>query len=193
MTDETLRCPKCWLADRVQKVATVYASDPPAGRTDIIGSSQLPLKQMLEPPPRPRKPRPPGLLVVLAAAALLIGGISLVVGLSDKSSELGTPNYGTVAAMGRAFTLAGVFALAVCAVILVFVIVAFRRSRQRFNRQSTTWERKMEVWNRLCYCSRDNGVFLPGQGEFVPPEQIRDLLSRPVGRKKATPQVYLRH
>lgn len=193
MTDQTLRCPKCWLADRVQKVNALYASGPSIGRPDITNSSQPPLKQMLEPPPRPKQPRPPGVLVGLAAAALLIGGISLIVGLSDKSSELGTPDYGTVAAMGRAFTLAGIFALAVCAVIAVFIIVAYRRSRQRFTRQLTIWERKVEVWNRLCYCSRDNGVFLPGQGEFVPPEQTRDLLSRPVGRKKATTQVYLRH
>lgn len=191
MADQTSRCPKCWLTDRVQKVTSVYASGPSTGRTDIKGDSRSLLNQTLKPPPRPRKPRAPGVLVGLAVAALLIGGISLTIGLWDKSSEFGTPDYGTVAAMGRAFTVAGVFALAVWAVIVVFIIVAYRGSRRRFSRQFTQWERRMEVWSRLCYCSRDNGVFLPGQSEFLPPEKLHVFLSRPAGQT-ATTQAHLR-
>jgi hypothetical protein len=192
MADQTLRCPKCWLADRVHKVASVYASGPSTGRTAINGDSQSLLKQKLEPPPPPKKPRAPGVLIGLAVTALLIGGVSLTIGLWDKSSELDMPDYGAVTAMGRASTVAGVFALAVCAVIVVFIIVAYRRSRRRYTRQFTLWERRMGVWNRLCYCSRDNGVFLPGQGDFLPPEQLHLFFSRPAGQRGTT-QTYLRH
>jgi len=184
MADQTVRCPKCWLDDRVRKVASVYASGPAAGPTGLKGAGQSPLSQKLEPPPRPKRPSAPGVLVALAVAALLIGGVSLTFGLWDKSSEAGMPGYGAVVAAGRALTIAGVFVLAVGAFVVVLVILAYRRDRRRFTRQLRQWERKMGIWNRLCYCSRDNGVFLPGERDILPPEMLRVFLSGSAARQR---------
>jgi hypothetical protein len=192
MAEETLRCPKCWLSDRVHKVSSVYAPGSATGQTDLKGAGQALLNQRLEPPPRPRKPRVPGLLVALAAVALLVGGINLTIGLRGSSSQLGVPDFAVVAAAGRVFVVAGVFALAVCAFLVVSVILAYRRNHRRFTQEFIQWERRMDVWNRLCYCARDDGVFLPGHREFLKPKQLHAFLSRSVGQA-ATTQAHLRH
>jgi len=179
MADQTLHCPKCWLTDRVHRLPSLYASGPSTGRTDVNIAGQPPLNRRLAPPPRPAKPRVSGVPVALAAVALLVGGVSLTIGLWDKSSQLGTPEYGAIVAAGRALVLAGILALAVAAFFVTSVIPGYLRNRRRFRLELSRWERKMEVWNRLCYCTRDQVLFLPGNRESLRPEQLHALLSRP--------------
>lgn len=179
MADEALRCPKCWLADRVQRLPSVYASGAPTGRTDVNIAGQPTLDRRLAPPPRPTAPRVPGVPVVIAAVALIVGGVSLTIGLWDKSSQLGTPEYGAVVAMGRAFVLAGIFALVVGVSFVISVIPGHLRNRGRFRQELSRWDRKMEVWNRLCYCTRDQVLFMPGSRQSLRPGQLHAFLSRP--------------
>ena len=179
MADETLRCPKCWLADRVQRLSSVYASGVSTGRIDVNGAGQPPPDKRLAPPPRPKAPRLPGVPVLIGAVALLVGGVSLTFGLWDKSSLLGPPEDGTIVAMGRAFVLAGILALAVGTSFVISVIPGYLRNRGRFRQELSRWERKMEVWNRLCYCTRDQVLFMPGSRQSLRPGQLHALLSRP--------------
>jgi len=59
-----------------------------------------------------------------------------------------------------------------------------RRKRQ-YDEERTKWEAAMQVWNqamhrwhRLYYCSRCDGVFIPGEGMFTPIEEMHSALTR---------------
>lgn len=53
-----------------------------------------------------------------------------------------------------------------------------KKRREEAEAEKPQWERAMKRWNKLYYCMRDNGVFIPDEGEFVPVEQMEAHLIR---------------
>lgn len=74
----------------------------------------------------------------------------------------------------------GLLAVALGAVLWLLPITISRKQlrseKQRCEVQRPSWQRAMNRWERLYYCARDDGVFIPGETPFVPIEKIQELL-----------------
>jgi hypothetical protein len=68
-----------------------------------------------------------------------------------------------------ALGLAGLFLLGLPWFIGRFV-------NQSYQRQASQWQKAMDKWNNLYYCSQCAGVFLEGQVRLVPLEQMRAFI-----------------
>ena len=56
------------------------------------------------------------------------------------------------------------------------IIAKFEREKDSQRQSQARNQRGIKTWMRLYYCDRDQGVFLPGQGELIPPEQMMGYL-----------------
>lgn len=69
------------------------------------------------------------------------------------------------------------FSLAVIGAITVLTPwLVWRYVNQSYQKQMAQWQKAMDKWNKLYYCSADAGVFLEGQNRLVPLEQMRSFL-----------------
>jgi hypothetical protein len=71
----------------------------------------------------------------------------------------------------------GVQALTSGIVLIVVVagVVPIRAAAQKkYNEQHAAWSYDMDVWNKLYYCQRDDGVFLPGY-PLVPAHDVEKV------------------
>lgn len=62
------------------------------------------------------------------------------------------------------------------------------RGDQEAQKHYPEWDRAMENWNRLLYCSRDNVVFDPQTGQVVSEQALASLLSTEVEKEKQVSQ-----
>ena len=56
------------------------------------------------------------------------------------------------------------------------IIEKFERQKEGQRESQARIERGIKTWMKLYYCDRDQGVFLPGQDELVPPDQMMNFL-----------------
>jgi hypothetical protein len=56
------------------------------------------------------------------------------------------------------------------------IIGKFEREQDSQRQSQARIERGIKTWMKLYYCDRDEGVFLPGKEELVPPEQMMAYL-----------------
>lgn len=61
-------------------------------------------------------------------------------------------------------------------VILAGALVVYSNRKQRFDEEMPQWQRLMRMWNRLYYCSRCDGVFIPGKTLLVPSDLMGGFL-----------------
>ena len=52
----------------------------------------------------------------------------------------------------------------------------YKEEHDEWSAAVAEWERAMERWNRLYYCSRCDGVFIPGEGILTPVEELEEAL-----------------
>lgn len=109
------------------------------------------------------KPTSPGLPWWLWAAGVLALGGGIAVWVKD-GYEYFVNSSGAVGAM-----FSGIIIL-----IGAFAIYSWRK--QGFDREMPRWQRMMRLWNRLFYCARCDGVFVPGLTQLVPADSISKFL-----------------
>ena len=189
----TPACPACGLSDRVEKVSTIYMDAIGAGRLPTVRQgdpedskssrlTSLPEKELrslvrrLAPPSSGRKSmarmiHPDQMILSFSVMILLFVLIML-----RNQPQLLLPVGGIL--------------------ILFYVLYLIRRPAviQRFEREITSFtdeHRRVEaavgVWMKLYYCGRDDGVFLPGEEELIPLDNMASFLS-----KRGTPPLSVR-
>ncbi len=148
-------CPKCGQSDQVQPVPFVYTAG----------------KIQLAPPAPPRTEAPWETWAIVTTAIL--------------SAMLLCSLYGTLTALPYQyllpltlfFGLPGVLAIA----IFLLIVIASQLKRMRSQRidarrKQAEWHKALERWQRLLYCHRDDGVFLPPDSAFESVAWMKSLL-----------------
>lgn len=204
---ESGSCPKCGKGDAVRKVSAVVNAGVSSGSysghvwTDegfdsvsLTGRTQTTTSRLLSPPKEPSSVTwlgriltgwglgfllfiGGGCLCVLVPSLLLVGP-SLLAELAAEPVDYGA--YGVAG-------LATVPFLLIIPLLSVFVQGALpllvgnrmRRSKQRkYPIEKERWERAVARWQRLYYCFRDDGVFIPGETPFMPIDSMQEFLYR---------------
>lgn len=157
-------CPQCGQNDQVRRVSDLVRDEP-----------ESPLAQKLA---APRSPQP--VAVIGCATSFFVTMISL------SAAILATGLADLTATAPRTSLLFGVRDTSVFTGIITFLFVfvgvhamfVWRQARasRYFRRAFTAWHRASERWQQLSYCSRCDGVFLPGQASLTPVDQVQMLL-----------------
>lgn len=173
------RCPICRRNDRVEKVSAIALRETqllqgtqivmtPRGKqivpTQMVATSIL--SQQLQPPKRPRLEHASSR--ILLVYIIFVGGFNVLL-IAALMSSRDTYSY----------ICSGILIPLVC---MGGFLVSRLDKRQREKRKAsnaeklTKWERAMNRWQKLYYCSRDDVVFLPGEERAVPPSRMSELL-----------------
>ena len=195
-------CPRCGQLDAVRKVSSIVTEGVSVGQYQSVAPVQwqgktyyLPaqrdvsfstvLAQRLAPPRQPQKPK---IRSSFVSSIIMMGLIvpscfvmALVLGLIE--SALGIRDFASTGP-GICLFLVGTV---VVATLLVLAIPPTRsmltRERQdnmqrleKYNLRVRKWPQAVDRWQQLHYCGRCDGVFIPGQGRFVPIEQMESFL-----------------
>ena len=178
-------CPLCKQADRVEKVSTIYMTGigidrlpPTAGSQPERRASNLELKgipasslkalsRKLAPPSSrarvPTRPLHPDLVVLVFS---LIAPVFLYGILTSQPGVL----------LPALAILAGFYGLYFLK--RKQLIAKFERQQTARNAADERVKRGIERWMKLYYCIRDDGVFERGSGELVPVDQMAGYLLR---------------
>ena len=180
---ESSSCPKCDKGDLVRKVSTVHRAGLSSGfysghvwtdegldSVSLSGHTQTALSRLFNPPKEPRSRTWGGI-------ALVAFGLWCLAALSPLFC------YGLFSLFVR-FELAGLALVAVAVLIgLLYVFLPLwfglrkvNSKRLRFPVEKARWERAKHRWERLYYCARDDGVFIPGETPFIPIGRIQEFL-----------------
>jgi hypothetical protein len=167
-----INCPVCGLSDQVEKVSTIYMSgiadkrSPEIGQATNISRQKLrSLSRLLAPPSSgkssPVRPVHPDIVLVVFSCVLPF----FLYGIWQQQPGVLVP---------ALLVLAGLYGL------YFFkrnaIIAKFMREQDSQRQSQVRIERGIKTWMKLYYCERDEGVFLPGQDELVPPEQVMGYL-----------------
>lgn len=180
-----LVCPHCHQLDQVQKVSAIVAAGTstttklgptigvgvPFGPTGgaaplVVGitslhetTQSLLSQRLMLPPPNPRAYLHRTLYATILLGLLATGG-TLLRRMIDFSFD------------GDLHLLIGVLAAWALALVLVGVGQQLRAGKER-----PTWRTAYTTWQKLYYCLRCDGVFLPeASSSFIPIEQMRATL-----------------
>jgi hypothetical protein len=112
-------------------------------------------------------------------AGTFVGILAMLTGLDVANRQAGVAD-------------AGIFsAILVFMVVFVGVYSAFvwrqARADRLLRRQVIGWHQVRDRWEQLVYCSRCDGVFLPGQARLVPADQMHSWLRQEAQRPVNTP------
>ncbi len=177
-------CPLCGASDQVEKVSTIYLEGikggpsvyaklstdkhPPATLAGLgkISSQELyNLSRQLAPPSSGKstqtRPVHPDTVVIAFSLVLPI----FLIGILNQQ---------------RGFLIPSLILLA-CAYGLYFykrkaVIAKFEREKTAKREEQARIEKGIKSWMKLYYCARDGGVFLPGERELIPLNQMNSFL-----------------
>jgi hypothetical protein len=192
---EPERCPKRGKVDRAQKASSVHTSGISRGYYDgYCGHSRMDLSWLLAPSAQPRRTSWLGRLLFLlgglclagtGSAAACIGLFALCIvswGIGDSAAHPKT----LMVALLRSALAAGVLFGAPVLLLLfllsigVALLVAGRKLMQwqtrQFLMEKPAWENAVRRWQRMYYCARDDGVFIPGEASFMPIDKVQELL-----------------
>ena len=168
----SIACPVCGLSDQVEKVSTIYLSgiadkrSPDIGRAVTISRQKLrSLSRLLAPPSSgkstPVRPVHPDTVLIVFSCVLPI----FLYGIWQQQPGMLIP---------ALLVLAGLYGL------YFFkrpsIIAKFEHEQNNQRQSQARIERGIKTWMKLYYCDRDEGVFLPGQDELIPPEQVLGYL-----------------
>jgi DNA-directed RNA polymerase subunit RPC12/RpoP len=120
-----------------------------------------------------------GCLCVVAPNLLLVGPSVLPELLAELSIE--PADYGAYGTAGLAslpcFIIIPLLNVFLWGVIPLLVGNRMRRSKRReYPIEKERWERAVGRWQRLYYCFRDDGVFIPGETPFIPIDTMQEFL-----------------
>ena len=190
-------CPRCGRLDAVRKVTSIVSEGVSTGQYQSVAPVQwqgktyyLPvqrevvsstvLAQRLMPPRIPEKWNPSILLFVVPfiggvvffwIAKLVINGMLIpLVGIDTAVKVVQS----TDPVVGGCIALS-VFLFG-CALTFVLFMPYVNSQTKKGELLRSIAQRAMQKWMSLYYCSRDDGVFIPGQGRFVPIGQMQSFL-----------------
>ena len=177
-----LCCSRCQQADVVQKVSGVVQSgssetqatygDAFGHTRTVVGQSSTALAKMLAAPklryaPPNSKERTKTILMALLGVALLfmcVAGICALPFFEMDSDQFISERLKAGWMAVACVTAAGTVAL---------WVMAFRHSNHIKEKYGLP---AFARWDQLYYCSRCNGVFVPGYARFIPAEQVQQSL-----------------
>jgi hypothetical protein len=132
--------------------------------TDAKGTQQSLLSQRLSPPVKD-KVYGPSLFPLLLAAFLILASATQL-----RSRPL----------LAVACAVAGVGTIAL-------YVWYHRRAQSESRTADAVWKSRIAVWDRLYYCYRDDCVFDPDQGEFVPVADAQKYIALKVMARDTSP------
>jgi hypothetical protein len=165
---DALACPTCHRSDQVAKVSVLVSAGT---ATTVIGQgfythSRTDLSARLSLPPEPTLDLSVEVFATLVWEFGIFCAVALVVGLSqmgpNSSANTNSP----------ATTLLVIGGIA-CLVITAWVFIG---KRARHQKDHAAWVQHEAAWQKLYYCARDDGVFVPGQPRLTPVEKMATLL-----------------
>ena len=159
-------CPVCHKADKVKKLETAYNEG----------------LERFAPPPLPGKTVS---VVRYMVSSMLLVGIFIFFILVLVGSE----SFGQGFSFVELALVVGATASIVAA--LVLSIIAFTkvgRGDQEASKHYADWDRAMERYKRLRYCSRDNVIFDPQTQRIVSEEELASLMSTEAKNQQASQQ-----
>ena len=167
-TDATKKpiCPVCHKADAVKKLQAAYDE----GITRFA------------PPPMPTKTVPVLKYMIFSVLIVAVCVFAIIIFVGSES-------------FGQSFSIPELLLVLLTLVCIVAVLalsfVVFNKLVQGDNEASQRypeWDRAVENWDRLRYCSRDDIVFDPQTGKVVSEEALSSLLSTSVEQEKQKSQ-----
>ena len=167
-----ITCPVCGLSDQVEKVSTIYMSGIADKRSpEIQQATKIPnpklrsLSQLLAPPSSgksaPLRPVHPDTVLIFFSCVLPF----FLFGILKQQPIMIIPVL---------LVLAGLYGLYFFK--RQVVIAKFERQQDNQRQSQVRVERGIKTWMKLYYCDRDEGIFLPGKDELIPPEQMMGYL-----------------
>ncbi len=171
-SSRSINCPVCGLSDQVEKVSTIYMSGIADKRSPEIGQATLIPRQKLRSLSRVLAPPSSGKSVPIRAVhpdtVLIVFSCVLpffLFGILKQQPIMIIPALLVLACLyGLYFFMRNA------------VIAKFEREQDSQREAQARIERGIKTWMKLYYCDRDEGVFLPGKDELVPPEQMTSYL-----------------
>jgi hypothetical protein len=174
-----IRCPQCHQIDQVQKVSALVDAGTARGftsRTSI--SSRTDLSADLRPPgynPYDEEDSPLwewGFIVfgfLIGYGLVIVGIVFLVI----------------TAQLGRGFNFFDLGLIIVGVIIAWYTHLQLRDMKKKPRRvrikgaATFIHEKRLERWDQLYYCFRDDGVFLPdGKSPFIPRSEMQNFVRR---------------
>ena len=167
-----ITCPVCGLSDQVEKVSTIYMSGIADKRSpEIKQATKIPpqklrlLSRQMAPPSSgksiPTRPIHPDMVLVVFSCVLPF----FLLGILKQQSIMLIP---VLLVLASLYTLYFFKRKA--------IIAKFERGQNNQRQSQARIERGIQTWMKLYYCDRDEGIFLPGKDELVPPEQMISYL-----------------
>jgi hypothetical protein len=166
-------CPSCRRIDKVEKVTTIFSGGIVSGAT-LNESNQSLISRRLAPPEKPSTGKSCGeglgmfgllFLGAVGVSAGIVGTGGIIQGLYT-AAEIPGPFFGFIVGLGAFYGLR------------LWEQALKKRTEKIITEEIPRWEKAMERWNKLYYCSRDDGVFDLSEGEFVPTQQLMKYLYR---------------
>lgn len=185
-TQTSLHCPKCGHIDRVEKVSSIFSSgltsgiysgsstgvSTPIGQGQVAvtsgyatlsGGSQSLLSSRLAPPQEPIIPGRPYTAIITSICLLCPGLFCLLASEGE---------------FGASAALTGLGIIVVAAFIFGRATKTTKDKRNKATAAMPHWQRAISRWNKLYYCSRDDGVFDPDEREFIPADNLMSYIYR---------------
>jgi hypothetical protein len=172
MPKNSITCPGCGLSDQVEKVSTIYLAgiadkrSPEIAQIATIPRQKLRSLSRVLAPPSSGKSTPvrqvhPDIVLVVFSCILPF----FLYGIWQQQPGVLIP---------ALLILAGLYGL------YFFkrnaIIAKFERQQDSQHQSQVRIEDGIKTWMKLYYCDRDEGVFLPGQDELIPPDQMMSYL-----------------
>jgi hypothetical protein len=155
-------CPVCHKADAVKKLQTAYEE----GITRFA------------PPPMPTKTI--SMLRYMMFSILIVGICVFAIIIL-----IGSESFGQAFSIPELLLVLLTLACIIAALVLSYVAFAkVVRGDTEASKRYPEWDRAIEYWGRLRYCSRDDIVFDPQTGKTVSEEALRSLVSKTAQAEK---------
>ena len=148
----TILCPICGKEDNLVRVPDL-----------MMNSQDNALLEKLKPPPDPATQLP--------SINMQNEGLGCLGGLFFGAAFLLSVIYSS----GLAAAIFGGFTLLIT-ISLILTFIKMLKARSQLKEITPIWEQKMEKWERLYYCSKDQVVFDPKTGKNVPIDEVNNLL-----------------
>ncbi len=188
MATINLYCPQCGQIDSVRKVSAIVNSGTTSSSfsgygdsigysrngmvfTDefitLTGSSQTHLSQFLSPPIQPQVNYFDDYTLIIVLSGI-IGLITVIIGLFQiLVSQF---------VSGTFILLFGLSSLGVCVWVGVSHSDLNKNNEIRFKQEHWAWQKALSKWQKLYYCYRCDGVFLPNLNHIIPSQHAYDYL-----------------
>ncbi len=119
-----------------------------------------------------------GLLVLILFGGALLGGCSVLLGSANDASGFISLIGGLIggATLLPVLCLAPVIIVFAGAILVLIPWLASRFVTQEYQKRLAQWQRAMEKYQKLWFCSRCAGVWMEGQNRLVPVEHLQSFL-----------------